>query len=144
MKPGDEPVFQGKSGMAFEELEVRFQVLRRIETSEQCAVNKLVEVGAVIIEPGVHVTRRTRLERTLNPESVDCHMGKPLLGELSDVVLRAEQPGRPQAANEEVTEIPQPGKRSRDPLVVLAYPSPRHVKLRPILSGQYAFPPPWL
>ena len=106
MQARHKAVFQSEGSTSLQKSEIGPEILFGVESCDKTAGNELIEIGAVVIEPGVHVSRRPCFIRSIDTKAVDRDMGKPLLGKLLDIRFPVEMPRRPEASDEEITEVP--------------------------------------
>jgi hypothetical protein len=51
VEPGNETVFQGERGVGLQPPEVGLQIFRGVVPPQETAVNELIEIRTVIVEP---------------------------------------------------------------------------------------------
>ena len=70
--------------------------------------DELVQVGAVIIEPGVDIARRPRFQGARHAQAVHRDMGEAHAGQPREVGLPVEMPRQAEASHQEVVQVPEP------------------------------------
>ncbi len=109
-RPGITPYFLASAALARSASRFARTYSARIVPPHEFTVDKLIEVGTIIIEPVVYVAGRAAFVWTGSPQTVDRHMRKSRPCELSHEGLAVKSPCRSQTADEKVIEIAQPGE----------------------------------
>ena len=125
MQPGDKPVLHGKRRVGLQPLEVQLQVFGGVVPLQEAAVDELVEIRAVIVEPGINVTRRPALIRGAGAETVDREMSKSQARHLADILLTGKTAGVPETPDQEIAQVPDPRERGADRSHVIEFADAR-------------------
>ena len=85
MEARDKSMFLRKGSIRFEKVEIGSQIFFGVVSVEKRARDKLIKVGAVVVEPRIDIARRPAFIRPINTQTVDCNVRKSLFRQLADV-----------------------------------------------------------